>query len=106
MQQVLFHVPLFKDSFPPDGLPVYGFGAMLFLTFVAVTWWGTRRAAKVGLGPERVQDLAIVLFISGIVGARDRRRWPRSTWCSPCRGRQGVVLPAPLQPQPGRARPR
>jgi phosphatidylglycerol:prolipoprotein diacylglycerol transferase len=70
MHQVLFHVPLFTERFPPDGIPVYGFGAMLFITFVACTWWATRRGKGVGLGPERVQDMAIVLFISGIVGAR------------------------------------
>jgi prolipoprotein diacylglyceryltransferase len=70
MHQVLFHVPLFKDSFPPDGIPVYGFGAMLFITFVACTIWGTQRAKSVGLDAPRVQDMAIVLFLSGIIGAR------------------------------------
>jgi len=39
MRQVLFHIPLpfvlRAESFP-DGLPVHGFGAMLFLVFVAV----------------------------------------------------------------------
>jgi phosphatidylglycerol:prolipoprotein diacylglycerol transferase len=71
MHQVLFHIPLFKDSFPPDGIPVYGFGAMLFVTFIACTVWGARRARRMaGLAPERFQDLAIVLFVSGIIGAR------------------------------------
>jgi prolipoprotein diacylglyceryltransferase len=70
MHQVLFHIPLFKDSFPPDGISVPGFGAMLFVTFVACTVWGTVRAKSVGLDQYRVQDLAIVLFLSGIVGAR------------------------------------
>ncbi len=70
MQQVLFTIPFFKESFPPDGLPVYGFGAMLFITFVAVTLWGTRRARAVGMPGERFQDMVIWLFVSGIIGAR------------------------------------
>src|SRR5215211_3642007 len=72
MQQVLFHLPIFKDWFPPDGLPVNGFGVMLFITFIACVWilghlavkWGTK------LPKERVQDLVIVVFIAGLAGAR------------------------------------
>jgi prolipoprotein diacylglyceryltransferase len=72
MHQVLFTLPILKGVwiFPPDGIPVYGFGAMLFVTFVACTVWGTYRAKTVGLDAPRVQDLAIVLFLSGILGAR------------------------------------
>jgi prolipoprotein diacylglyceryltransferase len=72
MQQVLFHIPILKDWFPPDGLPVNGFGVMLFITFVACVWllgqlavrWGTK------LPKERVQDLVIVVFLAGLTGAR------------------------------------
>jgi prolipoprotein diacylglyceryltransferase len=50
---------------------MYGFGAMLFICFVAVTLWGSRRAKQTaGLPPERFQDMVIVLFVAGIVGAR------------------------------------
>src|SRR5262245_12345053 len=70
MQQVLFHVPFFKAAFPPDGVPVYGFGAMLFVTFILVTWWGTVRAKPIGMPAPRFQDFVIWVFISGIIGAR------------------------------------
>lgn len=71
MRQVLFTLPVFKESFPPDGIPMYGFGAMLFICFVAVTLWGSRRAKQTAdLPPERFQDMVIWLFVSGIVGAR------------------------------------
>lgn len=71
MQQVLFTLPIFKSSFPPDGIPMYGFGAMLFVCFVAVTIWGSRRAKRTAdMPPERFQDMVIWLFVSGIVGAR------------------------------------
>ena len=70
MQQVLFTVGIFKGTFPPDGIPVYGFGAMLFVTFIVVTWWGTVRAKKIGMEASRFQDFTIWVFISGIIGAR------------------------------------
>ena len=72
MQQVLFHLPIFKDTFPPDGLPINGFGVMLFITFIACVWFLARWANWIGsrLPKERVQDLVIVCFISGLLGAR------------------------------------
>jgi prolipoprotein diacylglyceryltransferase len=70
MQQVLFTVPILKGTFPPDGIPVYGFGAMLFVTFIVVTWWGTVRAKRIGMEATRFQDFCIWVFISGIIGAR------------------------------------
>lgn len=72
MQQVLFNIPFFKGVwiFPPDGIPVYGFGAMLFITFIVCTLWATRRGSAVGMPPEKVQDMVIWLFVSGIIGAR------------------------------------
>ena len=72
MQQVLFNIPYFKGVwiFPPDGIPVYGFGAMLFITFIVCTLWATRRGSAVGMPPEKVQDMVIWLFVSGIIGAR------------------------------------
>lgn len=76
MQQVLFTVPILKGvtigpvTFPPGGIPVYGFGAMLFITFIVCTLWGMRRGKRVGMPPERFQDMVIWIFISGIIGAR------------------------------------
>jgi prolipoprotein diacylglyceryltransferase len=52
------------------GLPVYGFGMMLFLAFLLCTWLAGRRAERVGISPQRIQDLAIWLFVGGLVGAR------------------------------------
>ena len=70
MQQVLFNIPIFKSAFPPDGIPVYGFGAMLFITFILVTWWGTVRAKPIGMPAARFQDFVIWVFVAGIIGAR------------------------------------
>jgi prolipoprotein diacylglyceryltransferase len=51
-------------------VPVYGFGLMLFLAFVVCTWLAGRRAERVGIPKERIQDLALWLFAGGILGAR------------------------------------
>src|SRR5438094_258288 len=65
MQPILFRIPN-----TPDGLPVYGFGMMLFVTFIATTWMATRRAVKAGIAREVIQDVAVWIFLGGILGAR------------------------------------
>ena len=65
MQPILFRIPI-----TADGIPVYGFGMMLFVTFLATTWLAGRRAEKVGIPREVIQDLAIWVFLGGILGAR------------------------------------
>jgi phosphatidylglycerol:prolipoprotein diacylglycerol transferase len=54
----------------PQGLPIYGFGMMLFLAFLLCTGLASRRAAREGIAREHVQDVAIWLFIGGLIGAR------------------------------------
>lgn len=76
MQQVLFHLPFTASFFPPEGVPLYGFGAMLFLVFVITAMlWGPRRITAIGIPKEKIQDLAIVLFLTGIAGARLVYMW-------------------------------
>ena len=69
MQQVLFWIPL-KTNWTPNGIPLYGFGTMLFLSFVVSMWLANRRAERNGVSKERLLDLAMWVFIGGIVGAR------------------------------------
>jgi prolipoprotein diacylglyceryltransferase len=72
MRQVLFHIPILESQFGPDGIPVHGFGVLLFVTFLACVWflgWRARRTVQ-NMPKERVQDLVIVVFVSGLVGAR------------------------------------
>jgi prolipoprotein diacylglyceryltransferase len=61
MQQVLFHLGPF---------PIFGYGMMLFLAFVACTWLAGRLCQREGIAPQRAQDLAIWVFVFGILGAR------------------------------------
>lgn len=63
MQQVLFHIPFLN-------IPIYGFGVMLFAAFVICDLISSWRARKEGVDPIHVHDLAVWIFISGIIGAR------------------------------------
>jgi len=72
MQQVLFDIPFLKGWWviPADGIPVSGFGAMLFVTFIVCTMWATRRGKTAGLAAEKTQDMVLWIFIAGLIGAR------------------------------------
>ncbi len=59
----------FAAAKTPD-VPIYGFGVMLFIAFVSCTWLASWRAEKEGIAREHIQDLAIWLFVGGLVGAR------------------------------------
>ncbi|MEX0702405.1 MAG: prolipoprotein diacylglyceryl transferase [Planctomycetales bacterium] len=54
----------------PQGIPVYGYGFMLFLGFLAAGWTAGRRAESVRISREVVWDVGMWLFVAGIIGAR------------------------------------
>jgi phosphatidylglycerol---prolipoprotein diacylglyceryl transferase len=53
-----------------EGLPVFGYGLMLFIGFSSAVSLATLRAEREGLSSDVIWDLSIWLFIPGIVGAR------------------------------------
>ena len=53
-----------------EGLPVFGYGLMMFIGFSVGTTLATFRAQREGLSGEVIWDLASWLFIPGIIGAR------------------------------------
>lgn len=63
MRQVLFYIP-------GTEIPIYGYGMMLFVAFVFCTWLASRLARREGIEPRHVQDMAIWIFVLGILGAR------------------------------------
>src|ERR1043166_3408384 len=63
MRQVLFNIP-FTD------IPIYGYGLMLFLAYVFCTWLAGRLATRQGIDRRILSDMAIWLFVTGIIGAR------------------------------------
>jgi prolipoprotein diacylglyceryltransferase len=70
MCQVLFYIPIYIFPNLPKGIPIYGYGFMLFLAFVACTVFASWRARREGIPKELLQDLAIWIFVCGILGAR------------------------------------
>ena len=63
MRQVLFEVPYL-------GLKIFGYGLMLFFAFIGSMHLAARRARREGLDPETIYDLALWVFVGGLVGAR------------------------------------
>tara|TARA_B100000029_G_scaffold442494_1_gene460937 strand:+ start:2289 stop:3383 length:1095 start_codon:yes stop_codon:yes gene_type:complete len=56
----------------PDGptIPVFGYGFLVFLGCIGAGKLGVHHARRAGIPEQLVWDLAIWLFVSGVVGAR------------------------------------
>jgi phosphatidylglycerol:prolipoprotein diacylglycerol transferase len=67
MRQVLFEIPL---PFGDAKLPIFGFGLMLLVSFVVCGWLAARRAKADGIAPDDFWDIALWLFVGGVIGAR------------------------------------
>ena len=63
MRQVLFEVP-------GIGVKVFGYGLMLFFAFLASMNLAAWRARREKIDPEVIYDLALYVFIGGLIGAR------------------------------------
>lgn len=67
---VLCVVPFTSLPIAKTGIPLFGYGMMLFVGFSTATWLAARRAASVGIDPEIIWDMIMWLLIPGIIGAR------------------------------------
>ncbi|MEQ9411953.1 MAG: prolipoprotein diacylglyceryl transferase [Fuerstiella sp.] len=63
-------IPVLGLPFAAGGIPVFGYGFMLFVGFSTATWLAARRAQSVELNPEVIWDLMMWVLIPGILGAR------------------------------------
>ena len=63
MRQILFHIPIVN-------IPIYGYGMMLFFAFIGCNWLARRLCKREGIDGGMIPDLAIWLFVSGIIGGR------------------------------------
>lgn len=61
MCPVLFHIGNF---------PVRSFGIVLIIGFLVGMWIARRRAPRYGIDPARLWDLAVLLIVFGVLGAR------------------------------------
>ena len=69
MCQVLFWIPL-KFWIFPNGIPIYGFGMMLFVSFLVCSQLEVWLARREGFDKDRIYDMAFWIFGCGIIGAR------------------------------------
>jgi phosphatidylglycerol---prolipoprotein diacylglyceryl transferase len=60
----------YRDETAGKSIPIFGFGAMLFIGFIAGAWTAGRRGARIGYSPEVIWDAGIWIFIAGVVGCR------------------------------------
>ncbi len=67
MRRILFEIPL---PFLHTNLPVYAYGFMLMVAFLAAITIARWRAKKENIDPNKITDLGIYLVCAGIFGAR------------------------------------
>lgn len=65
MLQVLFHIHLFGHV-----LPVYGYGLMLVVAFLACVQTARYLALRKGMNPDHFVDATVIAIVTGIIGAR------------------------------------
>lgn len=58
------------SSFFPEGLPVFGYGFMLFVGFLCAGAFASFRAGKVGLSRDLMWDLGMGILFFGVIGSR------------------------------------
>jgi phosphatidylglycerol:prolipoprotein diacylglycerol transferase len=63
MHPVAFHIPWLN-------IPIYSYGVMMVVAFLATQWLATRLAKRVGIDPEIFVNVALYAMIAGVVGAR------------------------------------
>lgn len=71
MRQIFFYIPFLhppRFSFGP--IPVYGYGVMLVVGFIAAMYLAQFLARRVKLDPELFANAAILALVSGVLGAR------------------------------------
>ena len=53
-----------------SGIPVFGYGLMMFIGFSSATWLASRRVRAIGQPPEAIWNMMMWALIPGLIGAR------------------------------------
>jgi len=61
---------IWRDAFGISWIDIHSYGAMAVIALLMGTWLISRESRKVGYDPDRTFNLAILLFVVGLVGAR------------------------------------
>lgn len=73
VRSVLFQIPVpsFLESLGlPGAIPVYSYGVAVLVSFLLTIRLAQKRAGRLGVAAEKVQDIALWTIIGGIAGAR------------------------------------
>jgi phosphatidylglycerol:prolipoprotein diacylglycerol transferase len=65
MLQILFHIHFFNHD-----IPIYGFGLMLVVAFLACVKAAQLIAPRVGMNPDHFVDAVLIALVTGLIGAR------------------------------------
>jgi phosphatidylglycerol:prolipoprotein diacylglycerol transferase len=63
-------IPAVAQRLPLASVPLFGYGFMLLIGFVAALWFARRQSVRAGVDPDLMYDLAFWLLLSGIAGGR------------------------------------
>src|ERR1700722_8382868 len=63
MYQIIFKIPFLN-------LPIYGYGLMLVIAFLACIYAAKRMARHLGLDGELYVNMALIALVAGVAGAR------------------------------------
>lgn len=83
-------IPMLKLPIVNSGIPIFGYGFMMFIGFSVGTLLASRRAETVGLKADVIWDLMMWLLIPGIAGAR--LVYLLQNWSRVIGGKSGVEL--------------
>ena len=72
------------------GIPVFGYGLMMFAGFSSATWLASRRILKIGQPPEAIWDMMMWALVPGLIGARVI--YLMQNWNQVFAGKQGTEL--------------
>jgi phosphatidylglycerol:prolipoprotein diacylglycerol transferase len=59
-----------KLPFTESGIPVFGYGFMMFVGFSTAAWSASRRVLRIGQPPEVIWDMMMWALVPGLIGAR------------------------------------
>ncbi len=66
---LVLKLPL-MSSLMSSGIPVFGYGLMMFVGFSVATWLASRRVRAIGQPPDVIWDMMMWVLIPGLIGAR------------------------------------
>jgi phosphatidylglycerol:prolipoprotein diacylglycerol transferase len=83
-------IALFRPGIAGSGIPLFGYGMMMFVGFTSATWLASRRVRAIGQRPEVVWDMILWALIPGLIGAR--LNYLLQYWDRVFAGKQGAEL--------------